>query len=266
MMHLWVMVICCEWWWLIFTGVPRKTNVIFHVPGLYNPGLMHCSFVLVMRTYIRDPSRDQTGLKELYKTRTSTEWDLSFNMPADALYMTNSIIATVTTFIDQHPGQVLYCLISGIEVGTNNRSTTTKDEHHVHCALITKEFMNKEQALSVFELAQVHDHNKFKRYACPRNSNFTYMGWKLHHCKQQTKIDSTKLILFEHGTLPCDADDPDTIAKIALMRRRFEVGYIDQRTVRPRKPKDVKPRKIKSTKTFVKGSDWYWASKQSKRK
>lgn len=204
-----------------------------------------------MRTYISNPDRDQTGKKELYRTRTSDEWDLSFNMPADGLYIAQSIVTTIKDFIDKHPGLVIYALVGGIELGTNDRSETTKDEHHVHCALVVTEHMTKDQALRCFELDEVHQHNNFKRYAAPRSGEWPYIGWKLHHIKVDTKIDPTSTVLFEHGTLPKDSDTPGMIKKIAAMKRKFANDYVPraERPPAPKKPKMIKEETPKAKKT-----------------
>lgn len=216
-----------------------------------------------MRTYVRNPDRDQTGMKELYRTRTSKEWDLSFNFPADGLCCAQSIVITVQDFIKKHEGLVKYVLVSGIERGTNNRSTTTMDEHHVHCALITTEHMTRDQALRCFELDEVHEHNKFKRFAAPRDTKYPYSGWKYHHTKLDTKIDQTSLILFEHGTLP--TDDTSTADKVKLintLNKRYNPHYI-KKADQPKeiKIKAVKEKVIKPKKTrdSVKSRKGYFA-------
>lgn len=201
-----------------------------------------------MRTFVANPDRDQTGKRELYRTRTSNEWDLSFNMPPDGLYIAQSIVTTIQDFIDKHPGLVTYALVSGIELGANRDSETTLDAHHVHCALVTTEHMTKDQALRCFELDEVHAHNRFKRYAAPRSGEWPYIGWKLHHIKVDTKIDPTSLVLFEHGTLPTDDQSPGMTKKIAIMKRRFANDYVprDQREPVAKKPKAVKEKKPKA--------------------
>lgn len=202
-----------------------------------------------MRTFIAATERDQTGKKELYKTRASTEWDLSFTFPDNALYMPNSMIVTIEDFIRKHPDQVKYALISGIEVGTNADSLTTHNAHHVHCCLIIKDAMTRDQALQVFELPEVYAHNKFKHYAVPRNQTWPYIGWKLHHIKKDTKIDPNSLILYEYGQLPEDNWlNPDMKRKVTVMRRKFETDYTPARKGPAPVPKPIKTKEVKELK------------------
>lgn len=217
-----------------------------------------------MRTFIPATERDCTGKKELYKTRASTEWDLSFTFPDDALYMPNSMIVTIEDFIRKNPGQVKYALISGIEVGTNADSLTTHNAHHVHCCLIIKDAMTRDQALQVFELPEVYAHNKFKHYAVPRNQEWPYIGWKLHHTKTETKIDPNSLILYEYGQLPDDNWlNPETKRKITVMRRKFETDYKPAPRGPVPQPKPIKMKENKPLKKRVLSKkQWFFIHKK----
>lgn len=204
-----------------------------------------------MRTFVTNPQRDQTGLREHYRQRTSKEWDISFNMPIDFLTMPDTLIATINVYIQDNPGVVSYALIGGIEVGTNDRSTTTKDEHHVHCALVITKEMTKEHALRVFQLPEVHDHNKHKRYAVPRDNKWSYVGWRLHHTKTDTKIDQSRSVLYEYGTLPTDLDTPDIKKQVYLANRKWNNEFVAP-------IKKVKQLKIKAVKTSSTKVPWVY--------
>lgn len=218
-----------------------------------------------MRTFIPAPSRDQTGKKELYRTRASTEWDLSFTFPSDALYMPKSMIVTIEDFIRTNPDQIKYALISGIEMGTNSESLTTHNAHHVHCCLVVKDAMTRDQALQVFELEEVYKHNKFKHYAMPRNPEWTYAGWKLHHTKVDTKIDPTSTILFEYGSMPQDdQDNPNVKRQLTIMRRKYEAGYKPAPKGPVPQPKPIKTKEVKTIKKAkaLSKKQWYFANKR----
>ena len=56
-------------------------------------------------------------------------------------------------------------------------------------------------ALAGQELTGVYDPGY---YLVPRNRALPYSGWRAHHTKEFSKVDPTKPILLEFGTLPSD--------------------------------------------------------------
>lgn len=86
---------------------------------------------------------------------------------------------------------ITYVLIGGLEVNTN-------DKLHVHIALIFTKPTSKYAVQQLFHRESIQGD-----YYCPRNQSYSYIGWKLHHIKPDTKYTSDYQ-LYEHGTLPSE--------------------------------------------------------------
>lgn len=148
--------------------------------------------------------------------RLSTEWDLRIDL-------TNGLTATaVVDSARSFKESMVYCLVSGLEFGKsrNDRPSAKgwineEEELHVHIALVVPYPIKRAQALSYFRPTKTGG-----EYAVPRKQEHTYTGWKLHHCKDSTKVESSTPI-WEYGTLPMDALNEDTGLKIYYMVRMY---------------------------------------------
>nr|QTE03564.1 MAG: replication-associated protein [Syrmaticus reevesii CRESS-DNA-virus sp.] len=168
-----------------------------------------------MRTYGNYKNSKSGGARKvIYANRESCQWDLRFDtatidMEDMLMHVRNNLQFTT------------YVLIGGKEFGSHpifipgQVSTHLEPTEHVHCALIVKTPIKRWQALKIFRDNKLDD-----EYCVPRNEKFTFLGWRLHHIKDDTKIDDTRII-FEHGTLPMDRIDEHNIKEIKRMLAKF---------------------------------------------
>lgn len=177
-----------------------------------------------MRTYIKNPSRDQTGLREKRRTETSNEWDIGLNLEKeDVATHIAVLIAYCKAQCEKPDTPIVYLLIGGVEYTeqTRKKDNTTKDNYHVHICLVTNKKINKQEALSCVRIMKMGP----KEYARVRqnknNKHQTYYGWRIHHIKPDTKIDVNKRLLFEFGTLPEDVWDNAKITNCNGVVRRY---------------------------------------------
>ena len=126
------------------------------------------------------------------------EWDARFNVPTDS-DLDNLLQAFE---LETKAGKFRYCLVSGVEIGTR----PYHDDYlvrHVHCALVFNNRVAKSAILKNLGIKTGHGY-----YLVPRKRDFPYTGWKNHHTKKETKVDDSKLQLFEYGVLPVDKVSP----------------------------------------------------------
>lgn len=181
--------------------------------------------------------------------RLSTEWDIRLDL-------TNGLsIEDVVNSVVARKQEVLYCLVSGLEFGKSavDRRLASgwmaeEEEPHVHICLVTMLPKKRQDALQFFRSNKIGG-----EYAKPRESKHTYLGWRLHHCKEQTKIGSKAPIL-EFGTLPMDPLNEETGMKIISMikkygddddkvqyKRYYDIGLVglaNRRKIKKRKAED----------------------------
>nr|QTE03409.1 MAG: replication-associated protein [Phoenicopteridae CRESS-DNA-virus sp.] len=159
-------------------------------------------------------SKSGGARKPIYANRESCQWDLRFDtskIDIDDILMNVRNNLQFTTYV----------LIGGKEFGSHavyvagRPATPVEATEHVHCALIVKTPIKRWQALKIFRETKVDD-----EYCVPRNEKFTFLGWRLHHIKDDTKVDDTRII-FEHGTLPMDRIDEHNIKEIKRMLAKF---------------------------------------------
>lgn len=124
------------------------------------------------------------------------QWDARFNVQTDE-DLTRLIDAATREF---NSGKLKYILIGGIEIGTKEY----QDDfgiRHVHVAL---QYVNRVSKRSILKNLDIKQGNGY--YLVPRNRSLPYSGWRNHHTKEFSKVDPTKCILLEMGTLPADKD------------------------------------------------------------
>lgn len=148
--------------------------------------------------------------------RVSKEWDIRIDL-------TNGLTATaVVERARSFKDAMVYGLVSGLEFGKSrndrpsNRGWLQEEEElHVHICLVTKNPVKRLEALGMFRPTKTGG-----EYAVPRKTEHTYAGWRLHHCKDATKVESSDPI-WEYGTLPMDAMNEDVGLKIYYMVRMY---------------------------------------------
>lgn len=124
------------------------------------------------------------------------QWDLRVNVPTD------DDLDRLTTAVQNeiNAGKFRYVLIGGVERG-DNMYHDDFELKHVHLALI---YINRVTKASI--LKNLNIKTGLGYYLVPRNRQLPFAGWKDHHTKIRTKVDSTKLTILEHGTLPEDKE------------------------------------------------------------
>lgn len=122
------------------------------------------------------------------------EWDARFNVPTDA--DVELLLANVKA--EAQAGKYRYVMVSGIEVGTKPYQPDYLIRH-VHVAFV---FINRVSKSSILKNLQIKQDLGY--YLVPRNKELPYSGWVKHHKKQESKLDSNSLVLYEYGTLPQD--------------------------------------------------------------
>lgn len=168
-----------------------------------------------MRTYgTYTNSKSGGARKVVYANRESCQWDVRFDTA-------NISVEDIIMNVRNNLQFTTYVLIGGKEFGSHpiyqqgQQMRHQDPTEHVHCALIVKTPIKRWQALKIFRETKVDD-----EYCVPRNEKFTFLGWRLHHIKDDTKIDDQR-ILFEHGTLPMDRIDEHNIKEIKRMLAKF---------------------------------------------
>ena len=127
-------------------------------------------------------------------TTEDRQWDGRFNVQTDV------DLAGLLDAIGDHwrSGRLKYILVGGVEVGTR----PFQDDYqvrHVHVAAIFHDRISKRAILKNWRVKQGNGY-----YLVPRNRDLPYSGWKNHHIKEFSKVDATKLCLYEEGELPQD--------------------------------------------------------------
>nr|QTE03498.1 MAG: replication-associated protein [Grus japonensis CRESS-DNA-virus sp.] len=168
-----------------------------------------------MRTFGNYKNSKSGGARKVeYNKRESTQWDLRFDT---SKINVDDLIASLRNHLDD----IAYVLIGGKEFGTSpvfiygKPVANIEATEHVHCALITKKPVKRWEALKFFRENKIDD-----EYCTVRNEKFTFLGWRLHHIKDDTKIDD-KRVLFEWGTLPMDRINEHNVKEIKRMLAKF---------------------------------------------
>lgn len=136
----------------------------------------------------------QTSVRQVPFHHEDRQWDARFNIQED-----NALERIVDGIKDDIArGKLKYILVGGIEIGTRPYQDDYQIKH-IHVAAI---FHNRVSKRSIIKNWNVKEGNGY--YLVPRNRDLPYSGWRNHHIKAFSKIDTTKPILLEEGTLPED--------------------------------------------------------------
>lgn len=122
------------------------------------------------------------------------QWDARFNVQTDEDL--TRLVDAIRAEYDR--GKFKYILIGGPEIGTKSNQDDYKIRH-VHVAAI---FYNRASKRSILKNWNVTEGNGY--YLVPRNRDLPYSGWKKHHTKEHSKVDTQQLCLYEMGELPTD--------------------------------------------------------------
>ena len=122
------------------------------------------------------------------------QWDCRINVQEES-YLAD-IVENI--MLEAANGKFKYILIGGVEIGTKPNHSDYKIKH-VHVAAI---FHNRASKSSIIKNWGIIEGNGY--YLVPRDRSLPYSGWKKHHIKEFSKIDTGKLQLFENGELPAD--------------------------------------------------------------
>jgi hypothetical protein len=150
------------------------------------------------------------------------QWDCRFNVQL------KSDLAELLAAIERDwaSGRLKYILVGGVEVGTKPYQDDYQIEH-VHVAAM---FNNRISKRSILKTWNIKTGNGY--YLVPRNRNLPYSGWKNHHCKEFSKVDTNGCILYEMGSLPKDhAIQGETFVKRSdeEKKRKIDEVLIDMR-------------------------------------
>nr|QTE03913.1 MAG: replication protein [Phoenicopteridae parvo-like hybrid virus] len=148
------------------------------------------------------------------------QWDLRVNVP------TSQDLDRLLTAIqaERDAGKFRYALVGGIEKGDKPYFDDYEIDH-VHVALI---YINRVSKASI--LKNLNIKTGLGYYLVPRNRSLPYAGWRKHHTKKETKLDATKTVLFEYGTLPEDTGVTEVVKRNEIEKKRKQDDIILEMT------------------------------------
>lgn len=160
-----------------------------------------------------------TPLKTVPFTTEDRQWDARFNVQSDQdlTGLLNSIES------ENERGKFKYILVGGVEIGTRPYQDDYQIKH-VHVAAI---FHNRVSKRAILKNWNIKEGNGY--YLVPRNRDLPYSGWRSHHIKEFSKIDKSKCVLFEMGTLPEDIKKPRVQASEEEKKRKIDDVLIELR-------------------------------------
>lgn len=135
---------------------------------------------------------NNTQAKNVGYQTEDRQWDIRLNCPDDDYLQ--CIVENV--MLESTNGKFRWVLIGGIEIGTRPNNTDYKCRH-VHIGVIFHNRASKSSIIKNWGIIEGHGY-----YMVPRNRDLPYSGWRDHHIKDFSKIDKSKLILYETGNLP----------------------------------------------------------------
>jgi len=131
--------------------------------------------------------------------REDRQWDVRINVQDDD-YLT-TIVENV--MLENVAGKFKYVLMGGVEIGTRPNHSDYQIRH-VHAAVI---FHNRASKASIIKNWGIKEGNGY--YLVPRNRELPYSGWREHHTKEFSKVNtdaSDGLVILEYGEMPRDAE------------------------------------------------------------
>lgn len=160
-------------------------------------------------------------VRQVHDQYYDRQWDARFNVQSD-----EDLTSLLDAIRGEHErGKFAYCLVGGVEVGTRPYQDDYQIKH-VHVAVI---FHNRVSKRSILTNWAIKEGNGY--YLVPRNRDLPYSGWRNHHIKEFSKVDKTKAILFEVGSLPKDAERKRVEASEEEKKRKIDEILIDMRSM-----------------------------------
>lgn len=161
-----------------------------------------------------------TNEKSVSYLTPDRQWDVRLNVPTD-----DYLQQIIECIMDQWGQQKMsYILVGGLEIGTKPNHSDYK-VRHIHIAAI---FQNRVTKSSIIKNWGIIEGNGY--YMVPRNRELPFTGWRSHHIKEFSKVDPTKTILFEAGTLPRDQKPKDIVKRSSEeKKRKLDEILIDMR-------------------------------------
>lgn len=158
-------------------------------------------------------------VKNVHDQYYDRQWDARFNVQSDAAL--SDLLNAIKS--EYENGKFAYILVGGVEVGTRPYQDDYQIKH-VHVAAI---FHNRVSKRSILTNWHIKEGNGY--YLVPRNRDLPYSGWRNHHIKEFSKVDKSKHILFEMGTLPQDTQRKRVEASEEEKKRKIDEVLIDMR-------------------------------------
>lgn len=152
----------------------------------------------------------------------SREWDGRINVPLEGDLA--NVISNIKAMVDL--GRMRYVFIGGVEIGDKAYRSDYR-VRHVHICFI---FINRVTKTSIIKNLNIRKGVNW--YLKARNPEQPYSGWKKHHMKLETKIDTNALELYEFGELPKDkVDQPSQIIYRSIKEKQTptQLAMIDIR-------------------------------------
>lgn len=165
--------------------------------------------------------------KEIDWKASSREWDIRVNLgDEDINREAEHFVTLCKEYITKV--KVSYLLVGGIEVGDNTSHSSFK-KAHLHVCLKTVDRVYPKAVKDKLKLNCLSNGTSRNYYLSMRSDGLSYSGWRDHHIKVNTKLDVTKLVLFEHGSLPVDKRkpeySPDFIPKAEFKKQKRDEKY-----------------------------------------
>ena len=162
-----------------------------------------------------------TQPKQVHDQYYDRQWDGRFNVQTDESL--SDLLSGIKSQYEQ--GKLQYILVGGVEVGTRPYQDDYQVKH-VHVAAI---FNNRVSKRSILTNWNIKSGNGY--YLVPRNRDLPYSGWRSHHIKEFSKVDKTKPILFEMGTLPQDQGKKNVQASEEEKKRKIDEVLIENEII-----------------------------------
>lgn len=157
--------------------------------------------------------------KSIAFTHQDRQWDARFNVPLQEDL--DQIVNAIRN--EYESGKLKYILIGGPEIGTRPYQDDYQIQH-IHVAAI---FFNRVSKSSILKNWHVKQGNGY--YLVPRNRDLPYSGWRNHHVKEFSKVDGSKLVLYEMGELPADDNKKKVQASEEEKKRKIDDVLIDMK-------------------------------------
>lgn len=143
-------------------------------------------------------------------TTSDRQWDVRVNVQTDD-YLAKLV---ENIMLESAAGKFKYILVGGLEIGTRPNHSDYQIRH-VHIAVI---FVNRVTKSSIIKNWGIIEGNGY--YLVPRNRDLPMSGWRAHHVKEFSKVDPTKCVLFESGTLPDDLKKKEVVKRSSEEKKR----------------------------------------------